>query len=60
MSMPKSLSRLSVLTRLASDDTGNTLVEDGRQDEELSEWFRKIDTYARKVFLFLILFESWS
>jgi hypothetical protein len=32
-------------------DTGNTLVEDGRQDEELREWFRKIEMYVRKVFL---------
>jgi hypothetical protein len=40
-------------------DTGNALMEDGRQGEELSEWFWKIDVYVHKVFLSLILHGSW-
>jgi hypothetical protein len=40
-------------------DARNALVEDGRKEEELMDWFRKVDVYARKVrFLSLIL--CWS
>ena len=34
-------------------DAINALIDDTRRDQSLSEWFKSVDVYIRKVFLLL-------